>query len=220
MYAKFATEGVYQPDHLINGNAHLLVGRKVVIAAGQQLPRGAVLGKVTDANAATATAGASNVGQASMGTVTVADGSAAEGTYTATITAIKDGTTAATFSVTAPGGATASGSVGTKFDALGISFTITEGTNPNEAALGDKWTIVVTASNGEYRLSASAASDGSQTPDCILAQDVDSSAGDVQAMAYIRGDFNASALTIGDGHSAAALADALRSKGIAVFVGA
>lgn len=45
--AKFAAEGVYSPDNLIAGNAHLLIARKVTIPAGQNLVRGAVLGKIT-----------------------------------------------------------------------------------------------------------------------------------------------------------------------------
>ena len=45
--ATFGTEGVMTHDALIAGNAHLLVGRKVTLAADQNLVRGAVLGKVT-----------------------------------------------------------------------------------------------------------------------------------------------------------------------------
>lgn len=45
--ATFSTEGTLSHDALIAGNAHLLVGRKVTITAGQTLVRGAVLGKVT-----------------------------------------------------------------------------------------------------------------------------------------------------------------------------
>lgn len=47
MNASFATEGTYSPDALIAGNHHLLVGRKVTILSGQNVVRGAVLGKVT-----------------------------------------------------------------------------------------------------------------------------------------------------------------------------
>ena len=47
MTANFQTEGVYAPDGLLAGNAHLLVARKVTVLAGQVLPRGAVLGAIT-----------------------------------------------------------------------------------------------------------------------------------------------------------------------------
>ena len=67
---------------------------------------------------------------------------------------------------------------------------------------------------GKYNLSLAAASDGSQTPDLILAQGCDASAGDKEALAYSRGDFNINALTIGTGHTAASIAEGLRAKGI------
>ena len=47
MNAQFTTEGVYTPDALIAGNHHLLIGRKVTIASGQNRARGDVLGKIT-----------------------------------------------------------------------------------------------------------------------------------------------------------------------------
>ena len=119
MTAQFKTEGIYVPDSLVAGNAHLLVGRKVTIASGASFKRGAVLG-------------------------------------------------------------------------------------------------VITAS-GKYALSASAASDGSQVPDLILAEDVDASGADAQALAYARGDFNARALTLGTGHTVASITEGLRAKGITLL---
>lgn len=111
----------YSPDQLIAGNAHLLVGRSVTLISGQNLERGAVLGKIT--------------------------------------------------------------------------------------------------ASGKYTLSLSASSDGSQTPDLILAEDCDASAGDASALAYARGDFNVNALTLGTGHTAASIREGLRAKGI-TFVNA
>lgn len=119
MNAQFKTEGVYTPDALIAGNHHLLVGRKVTILSGQNVVRGAVLGKIT--------------------------------------------------------------------------------------------------SGGKYVLSLSASSDGSQTPDAVLGEDCDASAGDKQAMAYFRGDFNSAALTLGTAHTVASITEGLRAKGIAVL---
>lgn len=116
--AKFATEGTYTPDGLIAGNAHLLVARKVTVKSGQNLVRGAVIGK---------------------------DGA-------------------------------------------------------------DK-----------YLLSLSAASDGSQTPDLIMAEACDATAADKQALAYERGDFNANALTLGTAHTVASIREGLRAKGITIL---
>lgn len=114
----FATEGTLTHDALIAGNAHLLVGRKVTIKSGQNLMRGAVIGK--------------------------------------------DG-------------------------------------------------------NDKYLLSLAAASDGSQTPDLILAEACDATGGDTVALAYARGDFAAQALTLGTGHTVASITEGLRAKGITIL---
>jgi hypothetical protein len=117
--AKVVTEGVFTTDQLLAGNPSLLVGRVVTIAAGQNLLRGAVLGKITASN--------------------------------------------------------------------------------------------------KYALSASAANDGSQAPDLILAEHCDATGGDRTAMAYSRGDFNANRVTLGAGHTVASVTEPLRVKGIALL---
>ena len=65
--------------------------------------------------------------------------------------------------------------------------------------------------------SLSAAADGSQTPDLILAEDCDASGGDKTALAYSRGDFNANALTLGTAHTVASILDGLRAKGVVII---
>lgn len=66
----------------------------------------------------------------------------------------------------------------------------------------------VTAS-GEYVLSASASSDGSQTiQPVVLMHDVDASGGDVVADAWIAGKFDPAQLVIGAGHTLAAVRQA------------
>jgi hypothetical protein len=71
----------------------------------------------------------------------------------------------------------------------------------------------ITAS-GKYTLSASAASDGSEVPDAILAEDADATDADVQAVAYFAGEFNEDALTLGAGHTVAGIRAGLRDKNI------
>ena len=71
----------------------------------------------------------------------------------------------------------------------------------------------ITAS-GKYILSASAAVDGSQTPDTILAEDAAAASADVEAIAYFSGEFNELALTYGAGHTANSVRDTLRDKSI------
>lgn len=113
------TSTAYTPDKLVAGNAHLLVARNITLLSGQNLVRGAVLGKIT--------------------------------------------------------------------------------------------------ASGKYILSLSAAADGSQTPDLILAENCDASAADAVAVAYSRGDFNENALTIGTAHTVASIREGLRAKGIALI---
>lgn len=68
--------------------------------------------------------------------------------------------------------------------------------------------------SSKYLKSLAAAGDGSEAPDMILAHEVDASEADVEAMVYFSGVFNADALTIGTGHTAASIFEGLRGKGI------
>lgn len=67
---------------------------------------------------------------------------------------------------------------------------------------------------GEFVLSTSAATDGSQTPIAILGEDVDATGGAQSSFAYIAGDFNENAITFGAGHTAASVRDALAARSI------
>lgn len=75
---------------------------------------------------------------------------------------------------------------------------------PRGAVLG-----LITTS-GEYALSTTAAADGSEAPCAILAESVDATTGIREAVVYIAGDFNAAALTYGEGHNARTVAEKLR----------
>jgi len=72
---------------------------------------------------------------------------------------------------------------------------------------------IITAS-GKATLSLAAAGDGSQVPNCILAEDVDATAADKDAVVYIAGDFNDTAITYGTGHTAASTREGLRNLNI------
>lgn len=67
---------------------------------------------------------------------------------------------------------------------------------------------------GKYILSASAAVDGSQVPDAILAEDAAALSADVQAVAILTGEINELVLTLGVGHTLASIRDGLRNKSI------
>ena len=55
---------------------------------------------------------------------------------------------------------------------------------------------------------------GSETPDAILAETVDASAEDKQAVVYFSGEFNENALQLGTGHTVESIRAGLRSKSI------
>ena len=87
--------------------------------------------------------------------------------------------------------------------------TIASGANLAQGALLGK----ITAS-GKFKLSASAATDGSEVPDAILAEAANATAADVQAVVYFSGDFNESALSLGAGHTLASVKAGLRDRNI------
>jgi hypothetical protein len=68
--------------------------------------------------------------------------------------------------------------------------------------------------NGKFKLSASASSDGSQTPDAILAEKASAAGADVQAVVYFSGEFNENALVLGAGHTLDSVRIALRAKSV------
>ena len=92
------------------------------------------------------------------------------------------------------------------------AITLASGVNLARGAVLGK----VTA-DGKYLLSLSAAVDGSEVPDLILAEDCDASAGDTAGVAYERGDFIEQALTYGAGHDADSVRETLRDKGIVLI---
>lgn len=71
----------------------------------------------------------------------------------------------------------------------------------------------ITAS-GKYKLSLSTANDGSEVPAAVLVHDGDATSGDINTLAYTRGDFQADALTLGASHTIASVKAGLADKGI------
>lgn len=102
---------------------------------------GTLLGLTTTGTTATSAAGAGNTGNGTMGAVTLITTPAQVGAYALAYT------DATHFTVTAPDGASATGTNGVAFSALGIGFTMTAGGTPMVA--GDGFTITVTAKTGK-----------------------------------------------------------------------
>lgn len=98
---------------------------------------------------------------------------------------------------------------GSNLQTISRSITLLSGQNLIRGAV-----LGVITSGGKYTLSAAAASNGSQTPKAILAEDVDASGGDKTTLAYIAGEFNENEITLGVGHTVASIREGLRDNGI------
>ncbi len=212
MNANFETEDTYSPDNLIAGDGQVR-GEVITLLSGQNLTRGTLLGKISD------------------GAVTAVGAADVPAPVAATITASPTATTAAKAGihrfvcVTAgatgkfrhydpDGNVVGDATTGTEYTGGGLTLTITDaGTDP---AVGEafKVTVTIAAGSGSYKKSLAAATDGSETPIAILAEDCDASGGDAECVAYYTGDFNEDAITFGSGHTAASVKDALRARGI------
>ncbi|WP_315751361.1 MULTISPECIES: head decoration protein [unclassified Bradyrhizobium] len=68
--------------------------------------------------------------------------------------------------------------------------------------------------DSKYIKSLKAATDGSEVPDAILSAAVDATAGDVEAVVYIAGEFDQDALVLGAGHTLGSLDAVFRTKSI------
>jgi len=71
----------------------------------------------------------------------------------------------------------------------------------------------ITAS-GKYLKAIGTAEDGSQTPDAILAEDVDATSADALSVVYLSGQFAESALTLDASLTLDGIQDGLRGKNI------
>ncbi len=94
-------------------------------------------------------------------------------------------------------------------DTLTRQITLISGQNLTRGAVLGK----ITAS-GKYTLSASAAADGSQTPDAVLAEDTDASGGDKLTVAYFSARVKSNKVVLGAGHTLASIQEGLRVKDI------
>ncbi len=100
----------------------------------------------------------------------------------------------------------------------GVTQLVTEQMTLTGGAALARGTVVgrITAS-GKVMLCTAAATDGSQVPYGVLADDYDATAGDLAPVAvYVRGEFDAGAVVLGAGHTLATVHDALRAGGIAL----
>lgn len=199
----------YTPEKLVAGDMEL-VPRSITLLSGQNLDRGAVLGKTATAGTIAATADAGNAGgTGTMGSLSVG-AAAKEGRYR--VVCVEPATNAGKFLVIDPNGV----EVGTATVAVAftgpINFTIADGAT--DFISGEGFSVDVSAVTFKHKLSAAAATDGSQVPDLILAVACDATAGDAAASAYETGLFFETAVILGAGHTIASIREGLRIRGI------
>lgn len=213
--AAYTQGAVFAPKQILADGDYTT--RKVTILMGASLIAGSLIGPVLAAASATVTPGTpvsstgGTVGNGAVGTWTV-DAGAPAGTWYINIT--KTTTNLGNFEVVRPDGTIDGvGVVGTAYNGQ-LNGTLADGSN--DWLAGDYIPIVVSYAASKYKLSASASTDGSQTPDFILAQDADATSADVEALVYETGKFNWSGLTVGAGITLAAIREGLRHKGILI----
>jgi hypothetical protein len=203
------SEGVYAPDELI---VVVEIGKKLTVASGAGvLTRGTVLGKIASGAATAVAKSGGNTGNGTISAVTIQNPDKV-GVYSVRFTA------ATVFTVEDPDGfvLAVNGATGAAF-ADDLGFTITAGGTPFVA--GDGFDITVAAGSGKVTAAQTASKDGSQTPYAILAEDVDATSADADAMVYMAGTFNSNFLVYGTGHSLATVFDPLRMVDIHLVAG-
>lgn len=193
-------------DNLIAGDSIQLWGESGIFLTGQNLVRGALVGKVAaGAISALAATTPANTGNATISAVTAGAGVLA-GIYR--IIAVS----ATRFIVEDPlGFAIGVATAGSAF-AGAINFTITAGGTPMVA--GDSFNVTVAAGTNKWVLSLAAAADGSQDPLGILAGDCDATSADRVAPVYRKGVFNSARVVYGTGHTLASVYETLLRRNI------
>lgn len=213
MPASFASSS-YSNNPLLIGE-HKVLSRQITLLTGQNLLRGAVLGKITigAATAAAKAGGNTGNGTLTMDATTPIRPGAKVGVYK--VRFVATATNNGTFVVHDPDGY----QIGEIVMAAGagafdddLKFAIADGST--DFAINDGFDITVAAGSGKYVLSLAAAIDGSQVPDAILAEDTDASAADKATVGYFGGGFNSGALSLGTGHTVASITEGLRGKGV------
>ena len=174
------------------------------------LTAGAVLGRIATA-VGTPSYGADNTGNGTIGTISLG-AQVIGGIYQLSCNTAPTSGSTAKFTLTDPLGSVISTTVGTgsQTTTTHLVFTITAG--GTAFAINDVILVPVLGSN--YKLSATAAVDGSATPVAILLQDTDASSAEQTAPILLAGRVNTRALSYGTGHSAGTVKWPLRTVGI------
>lgn len=212
MLAGFTNQGTFTPlDALIVGGFDT-VTRQITLLSGQNLLRGAVLGKITIPGSATSAVKASGAntgnGALTMDATTPVLPNARVGVYQVRFTS------PTAYRVTDPRGEVLGDGANAAAFADQIKFVTAAGGTAFVA--GDGFDISLVVGPGKYLLALGAATDGSQVPNAILAEDCNASSGDTVTIAYIRATVDENACIFGAGLNPANARDPLRDVGISL----
>lgn len=204
MDALFTSNTSPTPDALLAGEMPR-VTQAGTLAVGENLTRGAVVGKIT-IGAATPAANAGNAAGSGVIASATTGADAKPGVYK--VICIEPATGAAKFQVEDPDGVIVGIATENVAFTGPVNFTITDA---NDFVAGNGFTITVAAGTGHWKRSVAAATDGSQRPLGILAIDTDASGAAKSTSIYRTGEFNEAALNFGAGHSASTVRAALEA---------
>lgn len=202
------------PDQLIAGDLKLVTSGDGTILHSALLARGTVLGQILLGAVTSAAKGGGNTGTGTCvpDALTPRLANCQLGVYSLVCTVA--GANSATFRLSDPKGNVLGDYA---FNGAGASFTTADQIKVavtdavTDFVVGDAFNITVAAGSGKYIVSVATATDGSQVPCAILADQADASAADwVGAALYLTGEFNAAKLTMDASWSEATLKPALR----------
>lgn len=169
------------------------VSKAITVLTGLILVLGTLLGKILlgAATAAAKSGGNTGNGVFTIDATTPILANAKVGIYT--VRCIAAATNGGTFRVTDPfGNVLGDIAVGGTF-ANQIKFAIADGSA--DFIVGDGFDITVAAGSGKYKAYDADNVDGSQYPELVLSENVDSSGGDVKSIGLASGHFNEAAIT-------------------------
>jgi head decoration protein D len=174
----FTSPAVHAGGFMVS-EADNIAREQIIVLEGESFVPGMVIGKIMVGATAVAVPGTGNTANGVMGAIVA--GAAQPGRYTLSVLTAG---AAAEFELTAPDGEVQQGAVGTPFNALGLGFTLPDGSV--HAAAGDNWSIVVSPGTEKYREYNPANTDGSETPVGISWDFYNAVAGDMEGAAIVR----------------------------------
>lgn len=203
----------YTYDKLIGGDFPIVTEPQTLLD-GQTIARGAILGLITAG--AVPTTGTADAGNTGDGTVTLVTGGVDVKAGIYTVVCILAVTNGGVFNIVDPDGQIVgvaeitAGAGGTAvFTSSQINLTITDGAT--DFALDDFFTITVPAGSGKVKLIDSTAIDGSGKPYAVSADAAAPSGADATITAYLSGQFNTGALSVGGSDTVAQHKTAMRA---------